>query len=127
MQGCVFCTEKFRSPENTLFEDDLCIAVPDDYPISKGHILVVPKRHYADMLEAPDEVVERVFAVAKMFGLRLKNRLGASSLKVITNVGAGAGQSVFHFHVHVIPLYDAAAGKSGRLLDKREFARLKSD
>ena len=128
MNGCVFCSAKFRSAGRVLFEDDLCMAVPDDNPVEKGHLLVIPKVHYRDMLETPNKVVMRIFAVAKLFGLRLEEKLGASGINVTTNIGKCAGQSVFHFHVHVIPRYPSGAHSANeRELTAKELEMLKTD
>ena len=128
MSECVFCTAKFRDVERVLFDDGLCMAVPDEHPVEKGHLLVISKAHYRNMLEAPDEVVMRVFAVAKLLGLRLEKKLEATGINVAANTGKAAGQSVFHFHVHVIPRYDGSMhNEGGKELDAEELAALKTD
>ena len=128
MPQCVFCSAKFRAAERIIFEDGTCMAVPDGNPAEKGHLLVIPKTHYKDMLKAPDEVVMRVFAVAKLLGIRLEKKLGATGIKVVANTGKAAGQAVFHLHVHVIPHYEGSARKgASKTLTAEELAVLKTD
>lgn len=128
MDECVFCTIKSHSGDRIVFEDKLCLVVPDKNPAEKGHMLVISKGHFKDMLEAPDEVLTHMFAISKRVGIQLKDRLGASDMNIVTNIGRRAGQGVFHFHIHVIPHYPdkSRAGKEGsKELNYEELAMLK--
>ncbi len=105
-EECVFCKIiKKELPARVVYEDDNVIAFLDINPVSKGHTLVVPKKHYRNMVDAPDEVVAKVHIVAKKIGIAAMEVLGAKGFNVISNNEKVAGQEVFHFHVHVIPRY----------------------
>ncbi len=91
--------------QGILFQDKKCMVILDKYPISKGHTLIIPKKHYKDMLETPDKVIDDVYEVAKITAQTLKEKLRPGGVNVTTNIGKMAGQLIMHFHVHVIPRY----------------------
>ena len=98
---CIFC--KLANgvfPTNKIYEDDDFTVILDAAPANKGHALILPKQHYANLFEIDDEVSAKKVAAA------LKEELGCDGINVIQNNGTAAGQTVFHFHVHVIPRYD---------------------
>ena len=95
-----------KQGEHIIYSDKVCYAMLDKFPAERGHMLVIPKKHYTDMLDAPDSVIADVYKVAKLMGARAKERLGADGVNVETNIGKIAGQFVMHFHVHVIPRYE---------------------
>lgn len=106
MDNCIFC--KIASgeiPAATLYEDDQFRVILDLGPASKGHALILPKNHYADLFEIPQETAEKAMAVAKKMGTALKEALDCDGLNVVQNNGEAAGQTVFHFHMHLIPRY----------------------
>lgn len=106
MDNCIFC--KIASgeiPAATLYEDDLFRVILDLGPASKGHALILPKNHYANLYEIPDELVRKAMVLAKKMGTALKEALGCDGLNVVQNNGEAAGQTVFHFHMHLIPRY----------------------
>lgn len=106
MDNCIFC--KIASgeiPAATLYEDDLFRVILDLGPASKGHALILPKNHYANLYEIPDEMVGKAMVLAKKMGTALKEALGCDGLNVVQNNGEAAGQTVFHFHMHLIPRY----------------------
>lgn len=107
MTDCIFCKiAAGEIPSMRVYEDTACIATMDIGPASPGHVLVIPKKHYADITEVEDEVLGKLFAVAKRIGIRQKERLGADGFNVVQNNGTAAGQTVPHFHIHVIPRYE---------------------
>ncbi len=101
---CVFC-DLAGGGEKHVYDDDMCYVVLDINPITKGHMLVISKRHYENVLSMPKEVLCRLFSVAQDYAIIAENRLGAKSVNIATNVGEYAGQVVMHAHVHVIPRY----------------------
>lgn len=105
MEGCIFCDMSKISKEGIVYEDSKCYVVLDKYPVTKGHLLVIPKRHYKDMLEAPKDVIDEAYEVAKMAATKLREKLTADGMNITTNVGKEAGQLILHFHIHVIPRY----------------------
>lgn len=104
---CIFC--KIANgviPSATVYEDDDFRVIPDMSPASRGHVLILPKVHFADICEAKEEVAAKLFPLAARVGKAMKKGLDASGFNVVQNNGASAGQTVFHLHVHVIPRYD---------------------
>lgn len=109
--NCVFCKiVDGIIPSNKIYEDDDVLAFLDVNPVTKGHALVVSKKHYETFLSTPKEVMNKVMNVAQRIGQIDITVLGAKGINVITNCYPSAGQSVPHFHVHVIPRYDATDG-----------------
>lgn len=103
---CIFCNIiRGEIPANRVYEDEDVIAFLDINQTTKGHTLVVPKDHYDHFLNTPKITMNRVMNVAQRIGQAQIATLGAKGVNVLTNVLKAAGQSVFHFHVHVIPRY----------------------
>lgn len=92
-------------PSAKVYEDDDVLAILDISQTTKGHTLVMPKKHYKNILECPQELMHKVMDVAQRIGQAEMMLFGASGINILTNVGEAAGQSVPHFHVHVIPRY----------------------
>lgn len=93
-------------PSMKVYEDDNYIAFLDIAPKQKGHTLLVPKVKAENIFVDTDEVKETILKVATKISNQLKEKLGASGIKVVMNNGASAGQEVFHTHIHLIPYYD---------------------
>lgn len=107
---CIFCKiAAGEIPSNTLYEDDLFRVILDLNPASKGHALVIPKDHYANIFELDEQVAGKAIQVAKKVGTRMVDILKADGLNLLQNNGEVAGQTVFHFHMHIIPRYENAA------------------
>lgn len=110
MSDCIFCRiVAGEIPSRRVYEDEHAIAFLDLEPFKKGHTLVVPRRHVADALEDAEVLASLAPAIAET-GRLLTEKLGASGLNVLSNVGEDAGQSVFHLHVHLVPRYADDAG-----------------
>ena len=92
-----------------LYEDDDVLAFLDISQVTKGHALVVPKKHYDNFLATPQEVMHKVMDIAQRIG-QVEIKLGAEGVNILTNCYEAAGQSVPHFHVHVIPRYSNNGG-----------------
>lgn len=104
---CIFC--KLANgvfPTNKIYEDDDFTVILDASPANEGHALILPKQHYANLFEIDDEVSAKVFPLAKRVATALKEEFDCDGVNVVQNNGEAAGQTVFHFHVHVIPRYD---------------------
>ena len=97
-------------PSNKVYEDDEVLAILDISQATKGHTLVLPKKHYASFLSTPKSVMHKVYDVAQRIGQAEIAVLGAKGVNILTNAGEAAGQSVPHFHVHVIPRYVGGEG-----------------
>ena len=104
---CLFCKIIAGDvPSTRIDEDSKTVAFMDINPATRGHALVVPRNHAADLLEIGDEDLAAVSAAAKRLAARAKERLGADGINLLNSCGPAAWQTVFHFHVHVIPRYD---------------------
>ncbi|MDD6662633.1 MAG: HIT family protein [Lachnospiraceae bacterium] len=105
--NCIFCKiANGEIPSATVYEDEDFRAILDLNPASKGHTLIIPKKHAANLFELPEETAEKVLSIAKKLGARLKEGLHAEGLNVVQNNGEAAGQTVMHFHMHLIPRYN---------------------
>lgn len=106
-ESCIFCKiTNGTIPCYKVYEDETVLAFLDVNPVSRGHTLVVPKEHFNDMTVCPKDILKHAFEVAQLISQAQIAQLGASGCNVITNIGKSAGQSVRHFHIHVIPRYD---------------------
>ncbi len=106
MDGCIFCRiANGEIPSNTIFEDDNFRVILDNGPATKGHALVLPKEHYANVFEMPDELLAEATKVAKKVASNIKDKLSCDGLNLVQNNGEAAGQTVMHFHLHIIPRY----------------------
>lgn len=92
-------------PSTVIYEDDDVIAILDISQVTKGHTLVMPKEHYDNFLSCPKDIMHKVMDVAQRIGQAQREMLGAVGTNILANCGEIAGQSVPHFHVHVIPRY----------------------
>ena len=104
---CIFC--KLANgvfPTNSIYEDDKFNVILDNGPATKGHALILPKEHADDLFELPDDTAAEAFKLAKKLGKHIKETLGADGLNVVQNNGEAAGQTVRHFHLHLIPRYN---------------------
>lgn len=122
-KNCIFCKiANGEIPSATLYEDDDFKVILDLGPATKGHALIIPKEHFANLYEIDDEVVAKAFKLAKKMVITLTDVLGCDGYNVVQNNGEAAGQTVFHFHIHLIPRYKGdKAGitwKTGKLTDE---------
>lgn len=105
-ENCIFCKlANGDIPTATLYEDDDFRVILDAGPAAKGHALIIPKEHYADLYELSDELAAKVLVLAKKMITRLTDFLGCDGYNIVQNNGEAAGQTVFHFHLHMIPRY----------------------
>jgi histidine triad (HIT) family protein len=104
---CIFCKiVAGELPATIVDEDERTIAFMDIAPATRGHALVIPREHSADLLSVEPEDLAAVGLAAKRLAARAKERLGADGVNLLNSCGAVAFQTVFHFHVHVIPRYE---------------------
>lgn len=103
---CLFCKiARGEIPCVKVYEDEELLAFLDISPASKGHTLIIPKEHFDNFLTVPKDLLGRAYALAQKIGQVQVAVFGAAGVNVITNVGEAAGQSIKHFHIHVIPRY----------------------
>ena len=106
MDHCIFC--KIANGEiqaKTLYEDEKFRVILDQGPATKGHALILPKAHYADLFELPEESAGDAMKLAKKMIVKMREKLGCEGFNLVQNNGDLAGQTVFHFHLHLIPRY----------------------
>ena len=104
--NCIFCKiANGEIPSTTLYEDDDFRVILDLGPATRGHALLLPKEHYAKLFELDDAVAAKALVTAKLVAAKMKKALDADGFNVVQNNGEAAGQTVFHFHMHLIPRY----------------------
>jgi histidine triad (HIT) family protein len=104
---CIFCKIVAGDlPATIVDEDERTLAFMDIAPATHGHVLVIPRAHIADLLSVAAEDLSAVALAAQRVAQKVKERLGADGVNLLNSCGAVAWQTVFHFHVHVIPRYD---------------------
>lgn len=104
---CIFCKlANGEIPTATLYEDDDFRVILDQGPATKGHALILPKKHYANIYELPEELAERAMVLAKRMAGTMTEALNCDGFNLVQNNGEAAGQTVFHFHMHLIPRYN---------------------
>lgn len=104
---CIFCKiANGDIPAATVYEDADFRVILDLGPASKGHCLILPKQHYRDLCDLDEKTAAKVLPLAGKIGAAMKRALGCSGFNVVQNNGEAAGQTVFHFHTHVIPRYE---------------------
>lgn len=104
--NCIFCKiANGEIPSKTLYEDEMFRVILDLSPATRGHALILPKEHADNLFELPEEYASKVMVVAKTMALSMKAKLGCDGLNLVQNNGEAAGQTVSHFHLHMIPRY----------------------
>ena len=106
MENCIFCKiANGEIPAATLYEDDDFRVILDLGPASKGHALILPKAHAANIYELPEELAGKAMILAKKMAEKMTSALNCDGFNILQNNGETAGQTVFHFHMHLIPRY----------------------
>lgn len=106
-ENCIFCKIlNGEIPSAKLYEDEDFAIILDVGPASHGHALVIPKNHYANLFEMPEDMLAKCMKLAKVWGEKLIKALNADGMNLVQNNGLAAGQTVFHYHLHLIPRYD---------------------
>ena len=106
-ENCIFCKiANGGIPSATLYEDEDFRVILDLGPATRGHALILPKEHYANVIALPEEVTAKAFILAKKMAAKMMEVLHCDGVNVVQNNGEAAGQTVFHFHIHLIPRYE---------------------
>jgi histidine triad (HIT) family protein len=106
-EDCIFCKVlQGEIPAQVVDEDEHTVALLDINPWTRGHALVIPRRHARDLLEISDGDLANVAVAAKRLAARMRERLRCDGLDLLNATGQAAWQTIFHFHVHVIPRYE---------------------
>jgi diadenosine tetraphosphate (Ap4A) HIT family hydrolase len=121
--NCPFCNP---TSKETIIENKHAYARYDIYPVSKGHMLIIPKRHYADFFDSTVEERESLFDLVNECKIMLDDKYQPQGYNIGINVGQSAGQTVFHLHIHLIPRYkgdmqDPRGGVRGVIPEKQSY------
>jgi histidine triad (HIT) family protein len=127
MEDCIFCKIiKGEVPSYKIYEDDFVFAFLDINPLAKGHTLIIPKKHKKDIFEVED--LDKIAIVAKFISKKIKEVLNCEGINIYHASGEAAGQTVFHFHVHIIPRNRGDdinfSSMKGIKMEKEEFENL---
>lgn len=124
---CIFC--KLANgiiPTNSIYEDEDFNVILDAAPATKGHALILPKEHADNLYELPEETAAKVLVLAKKLATKMTEKLGCDGFNIVQNNGTVAGQTVFHFHMHLIPRYNNDGQKIAWEPQKVEAEELKN-
>lgn len=125
---CLFCEIKNGNiPSYKIYEDDICLAFLDISQATIGHTLIIPKKHFDDIFSLDEETSKHLFNVTRILAKRIKEKLGVSAVNVLNNSGELAGQTIKHFHIHIIPRYEDDSLKiefSSNKLSNEQFLEL---
>lgn len=104
---CIFCQiAAGEAPAEVIDQDEHTVSFMDLRPWTRGHALVIPRKHVPNLYEIEDDDLRRVLAAARRLAIRARDRLGADGINLLNSTNRAAWQTVFHFHVHVIPRYE---------------------
>lgn len=107
MDDCIFCKIiKGEIPSYKIYEDDHILSFLDINPLSKGHTVVIPKEHYENILDIPEELYLEMSKVVKKISQLLNDKYHPEGILINQNNGKRAGQEIFHIHTHIKPIYD---------------------
>lgn len=125
---CLFCEIKNGNiPSYKIYEDNICLAFLDISQATIGHTLIIPKKHFDDIFSLDEETSKHLFNVTRILAKRIKEKLGVSAVNVLNNSGELAGQTIKHFHIHIIPRYEDDSLKiefSSNKLSNEQFLEL---
>lgn len=108
---CIFCKIANKEiPGKVIYEDDVCLAFLDLSQVTNGHTLIIPKKHFDNFLVVDDETLSHMIKVARKLGNTLCEKLHAKGMNILSNANEVAGQTVKHFHLHLIPRYEEKEG-----------------
>lgn len=106
-EDCIFCKiANGEIPSKTIYEDERFRVILDLGPATRGHALILPKEHADNLYELTDETAGEVMKLARRMAVQIKEKLHADGFNLVQNNGEAAGQTVSHFHLHLIPRYE---------------------
>lgn len=104
MENCLFCKiVKKEIPSNIVYEDEEVLAFLDIFPFEKGHTLIIPKNHYENLVDIPEDLYLKIMKIAKDLAQKYEQKLNNCGFNLVNNTKKIAGQEIMHFHVHLIP------------------------
>jgi histidine triad (HIT) family protein len=106
MTDCIFCKiANGEIPSNLVYQDEKVFAFLDNSPIEKGHVLVIPKEHYENILDIPEDLLSYMYTIVKRITKAISQAFDVKDFNILQNNGTKAGQTVFHYHIHIVPRY----------------------
>ena len=121
--NCIFCKlANGVRPTNSIYEDDEFNVILDASPATKGHALILPKEHFANVFEIDEDTLAKASKLAKKIVTHEKEILGCDGYNILQNNGEVAGQTVFHYHMHLIPRYEEGNSKDIISWRQNEFS-----
>jgi histidine triad (HIT) family protein len=106
-EGCIFCKIiQKQAPASVVYEDEQVLAFMDIRPVNDGHTLVIPKQHYVNIYDTPEELLSQMHVVTKRLSSVVKTVTKADGISIVQQNGKAAGQDIFHIHVHIIPRFE---------------------
>ena len=124
-ESCIFCKiVRKQAPASIIYEDETVIVFLDIRPLNIGHTLVIPKKHYVDIFDIPENQLSQVHKVAKQVSLAVKKATNADGISIIQQNGKAAAQDIFHLHVHVVPRFEGQKLPSFSALREVERGKL---
>lgn len=127
---CLFCKIAANEiPSVRVYEDDSIFAMMDIFPESKGHFLIIPKAHSENLFDVDEGTLAHIIQTSQRLAAAAKKALKADGIKIAQFNGAAAGQTVFHYHMHIIPAYQNVAfkrhaGEPAAMSELKEIAGL---
>ncbi len=119
-EECIFCQiVRKEKAAYLVYEDERCVAFLDAYPVNEGHTLVIPKEHYENIYDIPEDILAYMMKVSKKLAIDYRKIFHSVGLNIIQSNGSAAKQTVFHFHLHLIPRYQ----NDGLALFRHHFTR----
>jgi histidine triad (HIT) family protein len=107
VEYCIFCKiVRRQAPSSIIYEDEKILAFMDIRPVSEGHTLIIPKQHFVDIFDTPNNLLAGTHIVTKQVAVAVKKATRADGISVVQQNGKAAGQDIFHMHVHVIPRFE---------------------
>jgi len=134
MENCIFCKIiNNEIPCYKIYEDEFILAFLDINPVVIGHTLIIPKKHFENIFKIEDEYLERIITASKKISLKMKEALGVEGINLYQANGSVAGQTVFHFHLHVLPRREGDnvdfikwMGEITKKLEKEQFEEIRN-
>ncbi len=107
MADCVFCKIINKEiPANFVYNDEFVVAFLDINPLNRGHVLVVPKKHYENIFDIEAKILEKIIVIGQKLSQKAKGVLGAEGVNLLNASGGAAEQTVPHFHLHIVPRWE---------------------
>jgi diadenosine tetraphosphate (Ap4A) HIT family hydrolase len=102
--SCIFCN--YINNKKFIMENELAVAIYDNYPVNKGHVLIIPKRHFANYFDSTEEEIAAFYELIKKVKTLLDKDFRPDGYNIGININEAAGQTIFHLHIHLIPRYN---------------------